>query len=182
VPPKKPNPKKQKPGRLVTDSERTRVRELHEQGLSRNAIAKEIGRPWSTVTKIAKELGLAFDREATRKAVAARVIDAKARRAELSALLLDDAHRLRERLWEESKQIASSPLGPEVITLELPPARDTKDFMAAVSGAVRSHAELEKLDTDSGAEAAKGMLGALAEGLQAAADHISGTSSKPTHA
>lgn len=159
----------------VRNDERARVRELHADGKSRNEIARELGRGVATITRIAKAEGLDFDREQTKQAVAAKRLDSKARRADLAALLLDDAHRLRKRLWEESKQIASSPAGPEVITLDLPPARDAKDFMYAVSGAVKSHTELEKLDSDTGASAAKAMLGALGEALQVAADTINGT-------
>lgn len=129
------------------------------------------------ITKIATAEGLSFDREKTKAATAAKVADTKARRAELSGLLLDDAFKLRERLWEQSVQPISTPKGPVEVRLDLPPARDASDFVRAVSAAIRSHAELEKLDTDTGTNAAKSMLQALGEGLQIAADHISGTQS-----
>jgi uncharacterized protein with PIN domain len=142
---------------------------------SRNQIARDHKVSVSSVTRLAP--AGSFDRSKTEVATRAKVADTKARRADLAALLLDDAHRLRTRLWEASKQIASSPAGPEVITLDLPPARDAKDFMAAVSGAVKSHVDIEKLDTDTGANDAKSMLGALGQALQVAADNINGTES-----
>lgn len=55
--------------------------------------------PAPRVSKIAKELGLSFNREATAAATEAKVIDAKARRAQLMHDLLDDAERLRQQLF-----------------------------------------------------------------------------------
>lgn len=43
--------------RPVTDEDRRRVRELHAEGLSRNAIGKEIGRSGRTVSRIADAEG-----------------------------------------------------------------------------------------------------------------------------
>ncbi|MGW1680539.1 helix-turn-helix domain-containing protein [Saccharopolyspora sp. NPDC002376] len=52
----------------ITDSDRTRARELHEQGKTRNDIAKTLGRSPSTVSKLARELGLSFARSHPRSA------------------------------------------------------------------------------------------------------------------
>jgi hypothetical protein len=84
----------------VTDQERERVRELHAQGFGRNQIAIELGRSAGTVTTIAKQLGLSFDRSETAAATEAKVQDAKAIRAQLAIDLLSDARRLREQLWQ----------------------------------------------------------------------------------
>lgn len=84
----------------VTDQERERVRELHAQGLGRNQIAIEVGRSAGTVTTIAKQLGLSFDRSETAAATEAKMQDAKAIRAQLAIDLLSDARRLREQLWQ----------------------------------------------------------------------------------
>jgi hypothetical protein len=40
---------------LLTDEERRAIHELHGQGLTRNAIARQIGRPWTTVNRILRE-------------------------------------------------------------------------------------------------------------------------------
>lgn len=66
--------------RPLTDAEVERVRELHNQGLSRNQIAASIGRSWSSVTKLARIAGVKFDRAAPKAAIEARVIDGKVRR------------------------------------------------------------------------------------------------------
>lgn len=163
--------------RLVTDDERKRVAELHAQGLSRGAIARELGRQPSTIGKIADKLGLTWDRSKTAVAVKAKQADNRARRAELSRLLLDDAHRLRERLWTESEQVVSTPKGPAKVVQALPPARDARDLMTAVGTAVKSHTELERVDAGTGADNAKSMLGQLGEALQVAADQLNGTTS-----
>ncbi|WP_221761289.1 helix-turn-helix domain-containing protein [Kibdelosporangium aridum] len=68
------------PRNLITDADHDRVRELHAEGKTRNDIARAIGRSPSTVTGIARKLGLTFDRSATAAATHARQIDNRARR------------------------------------------------------------------------------------------------------
>lgn len=97
-------------GRPLTDHDRQRVAELHAQGMSRNDIARQIKRSPSTVTKLARELGLAFDRAATRAATAAKVADAKARRADLALKLLDLAHEEADAFRQPCTQ--ASPCTP----------------------------------------------------------------------
>jgi hypothetical protein len=155
------------------------VRELHEQGKSRNDISRETGIASGTVSSICRTLGLTFDREQVKAATAAKQADSKARRALLAANLLTDAERLRERLWEESVQLMSTPTGPARATLDLPPARDVNDFVRAVSGAVKSHIDLERHDADTGTEGARSVLGALGEALQVAAARIDGEVTEP---
>lgn len=75
-----------------------RVAELHEQGLGRNAIAKEMGVGGRIVSEVAKALGLTFDRSSTRVATAARVADSQERRAALAARILNTADKTLERL------------------------------------------------------------------------------------
>lgn len=76
------------------------LRQLHGRGLSCAAIARELGVARSTVSRACAKLGLLFDRAQTKQATAAKVADAKARRATLSLNYLGDAERLREQLWE----------------------------------------------------------------------------------
>lgn len=81
----------------MSDEERRRLRALHGKGLGRSAIAAEQGRSAGTVTKLAAELGLSFDRAPT---TAAKVADAAAQRAQLNLDYLADAQRLRQQIWE----------------------------------------------------------------------------------
>ncbi|WP_067483798.1 helix-turn-helix domain-containing protein [Actinomadura hibisca] len=163
------------PSGPLTPDEHDRIRALHAEGLSRNAIARELGRSMAAVSAAAERMGLEFDRARTRAATKAKQIDAKAKRAQLSLDLLNDGERLRTRLWEPTEVVVSTPKGPVRVTLPLPPARDARDIMAAVHTAIRGHADLERLDSDSGADAAKSMLGQLGEALQLAANQINGT-------
>jgi ribosomal protein L17 len=83
----------------VTDEDRENVRRLHAAGLPRNAIAREIGRSGSTVSKIADSLGLTFDRaETTAVATAARSADLAARRIAFADRLHDIAEREADKL------------------------------------------------------------------------------------
>jgi AraC-like DNA-binding protein len=88
--------------RPVTDHDRDQVRALHAQHLSRNQIARQLGRSTHTVTKLARELGLSFDRAnnpGLQEATAARMADGRARRTQLALQLLEDAERLRQQLF-----------------------------------------------------------------------------------
>ncbi len=161
------------PGPITPDEEQ-QIRTLHAQDIACKEIARRLGRSPSTISKAAKRLGLLFDRARTQQATQAKRVDAKARRAQLSLDLLDDAARLRRRLWQPSVQVFPSGKGPARVTLDLPPAKDARDFVLAVHTAIRGHADLERLDSDTGADAARSMLGQLGEALQVAADQLHG--------
>lgn len=157
----------------ITDADRERVRELHAEGLARNAIAAKMGRSQAAVSKIAKALGLDFDRSRTAAATEAKVLDARARRAQLMHDLLDDANRLRRQLWEPTTIYS---FGGKDNTynskpVDRPPFKDQRDIMGAASLAITASLRLDEHDT-AGAEGAKSMLGALATGLQVAYDQL----------
>ncbi|GAA4059752.1 helix-turn-helix domain-containing protein [Actinomadura miaoliensis] len=155
--------------RPITDDDRRRVAELHAQGLSRNAIAKEIKRSQATVSKLAAELGLSFRRERTAEATRAKVLDAKARRAALALDLLGDAERLRRQLWEPCTLVKIG--GKDNVATEHPLPRPLFDdqlrIVQATGLAVERHARLVELDADTGHDNARSLLGALLGGLQA---------------
>lgn len=162
-------------GAPLTPEERDRIAQLAADGMSRNDIVRATGRAAGTVTKVVRDAGGTFDRTATVAATKAKQRDAKARRAQLKLDLLDDAERLRLRLWEPATVVLSTPKGPARVTLDLPPARDARDIMGAVQAAVRSHVDLDRLDVSDGAENAKSMLGQLGEALQIVVDQAEQT-------
>lgn len=152
----------------VSDEERDRIRELHGQGLSCNAIAEQIGRSASTVTRQCGKLGLTFDRSATAAAVRAHVVDAKARRAALAEAFLANAERLNAQMFEPCEDMA--PVGgmdPTVLRWNRDePSFADKEKIARGAGVLADkHLKLAQFDSDSGAEHARSMIGKLYEGL-----------------
>jgi predicted transcriptional regulator len=65
-----------------------RARELHAEGLSCNAIARDLGCAASTVSRWAKREGLSFDRSQTAEAVKAHTVDLAAGRIRLAEKML----------------------------------------------------------------------------------------------
>lgn len=157
--------------RPITDEDRKRVRELHAQGLGRNAIAREMGRGRRSVSDLAAEMGLTFDRTATAVATEARKIDAAARRAALIERYYEQAHKQLDRLDRDEHTIKEVSLG-KVVTYSTPdlPASDVRALLQASIAASTQAAKLEALDGDPGTEVARSMLAGLAEGIRKLAD------------
>jgi hypothetical protein len=162
--------------RPLTTAEMARIRELHAAGHGRNAIARELRRSPDTISRACAQLGLDFDRSASEVATAARVADARARRARLQLELLDDAERLRAQIFAPTTVFAFG--GRDNVYNERqvvqPPVRDQRDLVHAVSTAVAASLRLAEHDADTGADDAKSMLGALAAGLRAAYEAMPG--------
>lgn len=71
-------------GVSVNPETRQRIAELCAQGMTRNAIAREVQLAGGTVSRIAAEIGHTFDRTETRAAVEARQVDLAAERVKLA--------------------------------------------------------------------------------------------------
>ncbi|MCK9898146.1 hypothetical protein [Frankia sp. AgB32] len=152
---------------------RERVHVLHEQGLSRNAIAREIGCAWSTITKIAQEEGLSFDRAQTAQAVEAAKVDNAARRVALVDRLYGRAESVLDRLEAEVYEYrVVGAEGSFVVKDKHPPAQDERNLSSAVTGYLGNAAKLEQLDQGDGSTAARSMLGDLARALDVAAGQL----------
>lgn len=155
--------------RPVTHDERNRVAAMHADGASRNEIARALGRSPSTVSAIARDLGLSFARERTAAATAAKQRDNRARRAELAAEMLDDIARLRDELFGPCTVYAFA--GRDGMyrehTLDRPPPREQRDLVLAITHLINAHLRLVEFDRDTGAAPVAGMLGALFADLQA---------------
>jgi hypothetical protein len=163
--------------RPITDEDRRRVKALHAAGRNRNQIAKEIGRSGSTVSKIAAELDLSFDREAAKAATEARVADAKARRVDLMHALLDDAERLRQQLFAPTRIHSFGGKDNTYASRDVdqPLFRDQRDIMQSVSTAITASLRIDDHDTDNGAEGARSMVGSLFDALRGAYDQMQDT-------
>lgn len=137
-------------GRPITDDERARLADLHAQGLSRNEIARELGRAQSTISKLAAAAGLTFDRARTAEATRVKVVDAKARRAQLATDLLADAERMRQQLWTPTTiyNFGGKENTYNEHQVERPPFRDQRDIVHSVGLLVDKHVRLTEVDAD----------------------------------
>lgn len=151
----------------LTSEERAKVLELHAAGKGRNDIAREVGVALATVTKIVHGEGLTFDRTATKAATEAAKADARARRSELSAALLEDAHRLREQLWQPTKIYNFGGKDNTYIerNVDQPPFESQLKIVQAAGSALTKHLDIERHDADTHAAAARSMLLAIGEAL-----------------
>ncbi|MBA9003748.1 helix-turn-helix domain-containing protein [Thermomonospora cellulosilytica] len=154
-------------GRPITDHDRRRVAELHAAGKTRNEIAREINRAQSTVSKIAAELGLTFDRRRTAEATRAKQADAKARRAQLALNLLADAERMRAQLWEPATiyNFGGKDNDYNERQVDKPPPRDQRDIAHTTGILIDKHIRLIEVDADQGIDDGKAMLTQLATAL-----------------
>lgn len=159
--------------RPLTDNDREQVRRLHAQGKARNEIARELRRSPSTVSKLAREQGLTFDRgPEVVAATEARRIDLAARRAQLAETLHQDAERLRAQLWEPCRHGAfggKDNVWSEV-QLDRPLFGDQRAIVAAAGTAIQQSLKLAPAEGGEGADQVRSMLGALGEALTRAAD------------
>lgn len=119
---------------------------------ARNQIARDHGVSASTVTGIAKTAGIAgaFDRSQAKEATRAREADCKALRAQLKLDLLQDAQKLRERIWGNHQVVVSTPLGAEVVTLDRNPLTEMRSGYTALGIAVDKSIRLEQVDAEGG--------------------------------
>ena len=155
--------------RVLTADERARIEAAIRSGKSRNEVAREFGRAAGTVTAIANEAGLSFDRAPVAAAIEARLVDHKARRLALVEALYDDADWMRQKLRERHTVHGFTKDG-EFVTgeIELPTAGDMRAYMTAVGIALDKALVLERADAGHDGQA-KGLLERLVEGLEATA-------------
>jgi hypothetical protein len=158
--PRHPNP--------VTQADYDRVRELHAQGLGRNAIAKQIGRGERTVSRLAAEQGLTFDRAgATAKATAAKKADGAARRAQLQLDALAAANRLMGQMFQPALvyNFGGKENDYNSTTLEEPPFADKRNIATAIQALAATALKLAEYDKATGNESEKSMLTDLRQAL-----------------
>lgn len=131
----------------ITTDQRQQIVTLHAQGLSRNAIARELSLSSSTITKICTEEGLSFDRSKTINATRARVADNKSRRAAIVGRLYGRAEKILDRL--EAPQYVHRMMGPEgseKIFDEDPPAGDERNLATSIAVYLDKATKLEDYD------------------------------------
>lgn len=142
----------------------------------RNQIARDHKVSVSTVTKFAKQVGHEFDRSHTKNATAAAVADNKSLRAATSRRFLEEANLFLDDLHRPHTVFNFGGKDNTFNSMEFPepPTADKRNLMVSAATAFDKHLVGEKHDADSGAVGARSVLGALAAGLQLAAEQIDG--------
>jgi len=129
-------------------------------GVPQSEIGRQLGRTRGAVANQAAKLGVRSDRTDTVRATEAKILDARAMRADLKVKLLQDAHRLRESLWTPAKvyNIGGKDNTYTEHEVEEPPFRDKLSIMQAVGTAVDRSLKIEQHDADSGIAEATSLL------------------------
>ena len=140
------------------------MRELRDEGLSLNEVARRLGYAASTVSKWAKIDGVLFDRAQTRRATAARQVDLAAIRAEVSQLAIETALAELKDIRGEYEHVATSPDGPVRMTLNKPLAADRRNLATSAAVLIDKHVQLARFDGD-GSEGERSMLAELGRAL-----------------
>lgn len=150
-----------------TPDEDAVLRQLIPQGVSQSEIGRQLDRTRGSVANRAAKLGIKSDRTQTVAATQAKVIDAKARRAALELMLLEDAERLRSQIWEPHEYIDHG--GKDYVrvswTQNEPTPADKQRLMQAAVVAVDRSLKIATHDTDTGVAEAVGALDQIADAL-----------------
>jgi hypothetical protein len=135
--------------RPVTQADYDRVKELHAQGLGRNDIARQAGRSQRTVSRIAAELGLSFERSgATAAATAAKKADAASRRARLQVDALEAAEKLLGQMFSPTKvfNFGGKENDYNERTHNEPPFQDKRNIAVALQALANTALKLAEYD------------------------------------
>lgn len=125
------------------------VKDLHAEGLSRNEIARRLKIPQESVSNIAKDAGLSFDRARTRAATQAKVDDARAARTEIILRLYGQSLAQLDRLDLPEHHIKEASAGKVVeYTAKYLPAQDVKSLVTAIGTAAEKAVRLAAVDAD----------------------------------
>lgn len=147
----------------LSDDDIAKIREMAAAGKGRNEIAREVGCSYASVTKWAKREG---DDEVFVRgpgviaATAAKVADAKARRADLQLKLLEDAERLRQQLFKPAFafNFGGKENTFESKTIPEPTFADKRNIVQAVTTAVNASIRIDEHDKASGVDEQKAAL------------------------
>lgn len=156
--------------RPVTPEERASIVASIRAGKARNEVARESGRSPGTITTIARDEGLSFERAGeVAAATEARQADNRARRAALIGALYEDADWMRQKL-RERHTVHDFTKDGEFVTgeIDLPTAGDMRAYMTAVGIALDKALLLERADGGADGQA-RGLLERLIDGIEGAA-------------
>lgn len=155
------------PHQMLGKDKWDRLRQLHAEGLGRNAIAREIGCNPSCISRTAHYLGLTFDRTSTQEATAARLADLEERRVDLAIQFHDIAEESLERLYEPTTvfSFGGKDNNYNEHTFDEAPVAERQKLVTAAAIAVDKSLKLAPPAAGSDLAGAKSMLGSLGEAL-----------------
>ena len=148
----------------VTPDERAQIIDAIKAGGTCRGVADQFQRSTSTVSKIAKAEGLAFDRSKTRAATEAKQADNRERRARITSKMLDDIERLQAQMFAP---VTVHNFGGRDNTynearLPEPTFRDKRDITAAISNLMGRVLDTERIDRP---DAGDGQIRILVEAI-----------------
>lgn len=151
-------------------------RELHAQGLGRNAISRKMGITACVVSRTAQHLGLDFDRSKIAAATQARLADLAERRSILAVNLTEVAEKALADMDQPTLVYAfggkDNNFNSEL--LDKAPASERRALMGTAGMAIDRSLKLAPMESGGGSEEeAKSMLGNLFTGLAALANQDS---------
>lgn len=167
-----------------TQAELDAIKAGHAAGKSLREIAAELGRSASATGKHARAMGLGWDASRTAAATEAKQASNRERRAALVGRLYGRAERIMDRLEADHYKVVGMDKDGYARTNRVDadaiPAHDERALSGIVVNLLAGAARLEAVDaTHAGAAEARGIIGALQDGLQAAYGQLAHTGELP---
>lgn len=143
----RPSTKRRPQKRRITEDEKDQIAKLIEQGVPRNEIARQTSRSAGSVTKLAKDRGLSFDRSSTKHATEARKADHARILAELQGRFLEETQKALDELhdgatlyhWGDGKFMQAEITAPDF--------KAKRDIMWRAGSAIRNFLEIDNRGT-----------------------------------
>lgn len=127
----------------LTDEERGKIADAIRAGKSRNEIARAFKRSAGTVTKIANEEGLAFDRSLTKQATEAKQSDNAHRLEVLKGRFLMESERMLDKLTQATLVTKFHQGDWYETEIPEPTHTDARNIMWTAGGAIRNYLEID---------------------------------------
>jgi transposase-like protein len=128
----------------LTDEEREQIADAIRAGRPRNEIARAFDRSQGTVSRIARQAGLSFDRAITKEATDARATDNAHRLEVLKGRFLIEAEAALDELRSKASVHKILPDGDIVVhEVDSPTFGDKRNIMWRAGGAIRNYLEID---------------------------------------
>jgi hypothetical protein len=138
------------PPPLSDRKRRAILADIEAEADSCRGIAAKHGVSRTTVSDLAKKNGFAFGRQQTKRATEAAVVDAKARRAEISRKFLEKADKLLDQM--DRPHLVFNFGGKDndynERLLDAPPTADLRNLMTSAAIAFDKHMAADRHDND----------------------------------